>query len=115
MLCQLTDDAPEEFIDPISLMLMQQPMRVPTSPYVMDRKTLVAHLAINPTGRRMHTDRLYYTTLIKCTDRAMSPHCYTLYCIYVYNAVWKTNRPLQQTTSDNGNDISRCCSQNKVF
>lgn len=45
----LADKAPEEFIDPISMNIMSQPMKIPTSPYTLDRKTLVSHLALNPT------------------------------------------------------------------
>lgn len=48
LLLKLADDAPEEFIDPITLMIMEQPMAMPTSRNRMDRKTLSAHLAINP-------------------------------------------------------------------
>jgi hypothetical protein len=48
-LSKLADSAPEEFIDPITMSIMLQPMKVPTSPYILDRKTLVDHLAINQT------------------------------------------------------------------
>lgn len=48
LLSKLADEAPEEFIDPITLMIMEQPMAMPTSNNRMDRTTLSAHLAINP-------------------------------------------------------------------
>mmetsp|Transcript_27403 Transcript_27403/g.51211 ORF Transcript_27403/g.51211 Transcript_27403/m.51211 type:complete len:342 (-) Transcript_27403:810-1835(-) len=48
LLSKLADEAPEEFIDPITLLIMEQPMAMPTSRNRMDRKTLSAHLAINP-------------------------------------------------------------------
>ena len=48
MLLNLADQAPEEFIDPITMLIMEHPMAMPTSPHRLDRKTLAAHLAINP-------------------------------------------------------------------
>jgi hypothetical protein len=50
VMTDLADQAPDEFIDPITLHIMQHPMKTPTSPYVLDRQTLLEHLAINPTG-----------------------------------------------------------------
>ena len=47
---KLADDAPEEFIDPISFLIMEDPVKVPTSRYIFDRNTLATHLAKDPSG-----------------------------------------------------------------
>ncbi|CAH8545764.1 unnamed protein product [Schistosoma turkestanicum] len=38
------DDAPDEFIDPIMGCLMEDPVRLPTSGHIVDRKTIYRHL-----------------------------------------------------------------------
>lgn len=78
ILTELADEAPEEFIDPITMMIMQNPMRMPTSPYVLDRTTISMHLAQNPTdpfSRRPLTMSMIYPDValqIKIEDWMMS-------------------------------------------
>jgi ubiquitin conjugation factor E4 B len=75
LLTKLADTAPDEFIDPITLMIMQQPMKVPTSPYVLDRRTLVSHLAINPSDpfsrKPLTMDMIYPDVALKIRCEAL--------------------------------------------
>ena len=43
------DDAPEEFLDPLTLVLMEDPIILPTSHISIDRRTIEDYLLTNPT------------------------------------------------------------------
>lgn len=50
-----TSDAPEEFIDPLTFMLMSDPVRLPETNQVVDRSTIIRSLLdvpINPYNRK---------------------------------------------------------------
>jgi ubiquitin conjugation factor E4 B len=40
-------DVPDEFLDPLTFVLMQDPVRLPTSGTVLDRSTITQHLLSN--------------------------------------------------------------------
>jgi len=42
------DDAPEEFFDPITTLLMEDPILLPSSKTVIDRSTILTHLLSDP-------------------------------------------------------------------
>ena len=42
------DDAPEEFLDPLMFNLMEDPVELPDSHNIMDRKTIKIHLLNDP-------------------------------------------------------------------
>lgn len=98
LLAQLSDLAPEEFLDPITLVLMVQPMTLPTSPHVLDRQTLVEHLAINPTGAVSYS--AVHSSLSSCEETRL------FFC--------HECRPIQQEASHYGDDLPRRGSQNQV-
>lgn len=43
------DDAPDEFLDPITTLLMDDPIKLPSSKTIMDRSTILTHLLSDPT------------------------------------------------------------------
>ena len=43
-----TDDAPEEFLDPVTYSLMEDPVELPDSKTVIDRITIKKHLMNDP-------------------------------------------------------------------
>ena len=43
------DDAPEEFIDPITTQIMSYPVLLPSSRVIVDRSTIETHLLSDPT------------------------------------------------------------------
>jgi ubiquitin conjugation factor E4 B len=43
------DDAPEEFFDPITTLLMEDPVLLPSSSVIVDRNTIETHLLSDPT------------------------------------------------------------------
>eukprot|EP01029_Cantina_marsupialis_P017592 TRINITY_DN395518_c0_g1_i1.p1 TRINITY_DN395518_c0_g1~~TRINITY_DN395518_c0_g1_i1.p1 ORF type:complete len:1231 (-),score=339.92 TRINITY_DN395518_c0_g1_i1:131-3823(-) len=45
---ELFEDAPEEYMDPISCSLMVDPVRLPDSGIIVDRETILQHLSKNP-------------------------------------------------------------------
>ncbi len=47
---ELTEDAPEEFLDPLLSTLMKDPVRLPTSGNIVDRSTITQHLLNDETG-----------------------------------------------------------------
>jgi hypothetical protein len=44
-------DAPDEFLDPLLMTLMRDPVRLPTSGNIVDRSTIAQHLLNDETGR----------------------------------------------------------------
>lgn len=61
------DDAPEEFFDPITTLLMEDPVLLPSSKTIIDRSTILTHLLSDPTdpfNRAMLTKDM----LIECPD-----------------------------------------------
>jgi len=46
---ELTADAPEEFLDPLLMTFMKDPVLLPTSDKYMDRSTITQHLLNDPT------------------------------------------------------------------
>lgn len=42
------DDAPEEFLDPITTLLMDDPVKLPSSKAIVDRNTIEKHLLSDP-------------------------------------------------------------------
>lgn len=46
----LTDDAPEEFLDPLLMTIMRNPMLLPTSNIIIDKSTISQHLLNEETG-----------------------------------------------------------------
>jgi len=69
LMIKLADEAPEDFIDPITLMIMRNPMKVSASRYIYDRSTLQRHLAISssdPYSRQPLTmDMIYPDVFLK--------------------------------------------------
>jgi ubiquitin conjugation factor E4 B len=43
------DDAPEDFLDPITTVLMEDPVKLPSSNMIVDRSTIETHLLSDPT------------------------------------------------------------------
>lgn len=45
---QMFDDAPDEFLDPVTYTLMRDPVVMPTSDTSIDRATILRHLLSDP-------------------------------------------------------------------
>lgn len=61
------DDAPEEFMDPITAALMEDPVLMPTSNMIVDRSTIETHLISDPTDP-FNRAKLTTDMLIPCPD-----------------------------------------------
>lgn len=58
----LTDDAPFEFLDPLLMTLMQDPVLLPSSKTVVDRSTILQHLLNEESGN----DYILFTLYLAC-------------------------------------------------
>ena len=73
VVCMLTknivnyDDAPEEFFDPITTILMEDPVLLPSSKTILDRSTIFTHLLSDPTDP-FNRSNLTKEMLIECFD-----------------------------------------------
>lgn len=61
------DDAPEEFIDPITTLLMDDPVLLPSSKTIIDRSTILTHLLSDPTDP-FNRSSLTREMLIECPE-----------------------------------------------
>jgi ubiquitin conjugation factor E4 B len=61
------DDAPEEFCDPITTVLMEDPVLLPTSNIIVDRSTIVTHLLSDPTDP-FNRKSLKIEDLVSCSE-----------------------------------------------
>ena len=61
------DDAPEEFFDPITTILMEDPVLLPSSKTILDRSTIFTHLLSDPTDP-FNRSNLTKEMLIECFD-----------------------------------------------
>lgn len=61
------DDAPEEFLDPITTLLMEDPVKLPSSNIVVDRNTIEKHLLSDPTDP-FNRSKLSKEMLIPCDE-----------------------------------------------
>lgn len=61
------DDAPEEFFDPITTILMDDPVLLPSSKTIIDRSTILTHLLSDPTDP-FNRSNLTKEMLIECPE-----------------------------------------------
>jgi ubiquitin conjugation factor E4 B len=61
------DDAPEEFFDPITTLLMDDPILLPSSKTIIDRSTILTHLLSDPTDP-FNRSVLSREMLIECPE-----------------------------------------------
>ena len=61
------DDAPEEYLDQITTVLMEDPVRLPSSNMILDRTTIETHLLSDPTDPFNRT-KLSKEELISCPE-----------------------------------------------
>jgi len=61
------DDAPEEYFDPITTLLMDDPVLLPSSKTIVDRSTILTHLLSDPTDP-FNRSALSREMLIECTE-----------------------------------------------
>jgi len=64
------DDAPEEFFDPITTLLMEDPVLLPSSKNIIDRNTILTHLLSDPTDP-FNRSPLSKDMLIECPEIKM--------------------------------------------
>ncbi len=61
------DDAPEEFFDPITTVIMEDPVLLPSSKTIIDRNTILTHLLSDPTDP-FNRSSLTKEMLVECPD-----------------------------------------------
>lgn len=61
------DDAPDEFIDPLTMLVMNDPVELPSSKVIIDRVTIETHLLSDPTDP-FNRSKLTREMLIPCSE-----------------------------------------------
>ena len=61
------DDAPQEFIDPLTFLVMTDPVKLPKSNVILDRKTIETHLLSDQTDP-FNREPLTKDMLIECPE-----------------------------------------------
>ncbi len=72
------DDAPEEFFDPITTLLMDDPVLLPSSKTIIDRSTILTHLLSDPTDP-FNRSSLTNGMLIECPELKQKINVYKNY------------------------------------